>query len=84
MNMNRREKGMAIAAIPVANSRVTPEQAVEIAGILGDYATFRYFDALADSGSALADEYGAWKVRQARNMNVGGKSVLFDALAALA
>jgi hypothetical protein len=82
--MDRHEKGLAIAAIPVANSRITPEQAVEIAGIVGDLETFRYFDALAGSGSPRADEYGCWKVRQARNMNIDGKAVFFDALASIA
>lgn len=82
--MDRHEKGLAIAAIPVTDNRITPEQAVEIARILGDFDSFRYFDGLAGGGSPLADEYGCWKVRQARNMNIGGKAVLFDALAALA
>lgn len=82
--MGMHEKGLALAAIPVENGRITAEQAVEIAGILGDYDSFRYFDGLAGGGSPLADEYGCWKVRQARNMNMGGKAVLFDALAALA
>lgn len=82
--MDRHEKGLAIAAIPVTNGRVTVEQVVSIARIVGDMETFRYFDALAGSGSRLADEYGAWKVRQARNMNVGGKSVFFDALPSFA
>lgn len=82
--MDRHEKGLAIAAIHAEGNRITAEQAVEIAHILGDLETFRYFDALAGGGSRLSDEYGCWKVRQARNMNIGGKSVFFDALASLA
>lgn len=81
--MGTHEKGLALAAIPVEDGRITPEQAVEIARILGDFDSFRYFDGLAGGGSRLSDEYGCWKVRQARNMSVGGKSVLFDALKAV-
>lgn len=82
--MNMHEKGLAIAAIPVEGNRITAEQAVEIAHVLGDFDSFRYFDGLAGGGSPLSDEYGCWKVRQARNMSVDGRPVLFDALKALA
>lgn len=84
IGLTRQEKGEWIAAIPVHDRRVSEQQAEQIAGILGDSDSFHYFDALASGGSQLADEYGCWKVRQARNMNVDGRPVFFDALKALA
>jgi hypothetical protein len=82
--MNLAEKGAALAALAVEGNRITAEQAVEIAHIVGDAESFFYFDALAGGGSRMADEYGCWKVRQARNMNIDGKSPFFDTLKALA
>lgn len=81
--MNREQQGNAIRAIEAKDNRITEEQAVEIARILGDVDSFHYFDRLAGSGSRMADDVHAWKVRQARNMSVDGKPVFFNALAAL-
>lgn len=78
------QKGLLIGGMDVASTTtgcVNPAQAVQIAKILGDYATFAAFDMLAGSGGKRADEYGAYKVRQARNMNVDGRAIFFDALA---
>lgn len=78
------QKGYLIGGLDVASTvdgRVNAGQAVEIAKILGDVESFYYFDRLAGSGGCMADLYGAYKVRQARNMNIDGKAIFFDALA---
>jgi hypothetical protein len=83
--MNREQQANAIRAIEAKDNRITEEQAVEIARILGDVDSFHYFDRLAGSGSRMADDVHAWKVRQARNMRSadGKRAVFFDALAAV-
>lgn len=75
-----RQKGLLIGAIELKNGYVSPEQVVEIAKIIGNVESFRYFDGLAGSGGRTADEYGAYKVRQARNATMGGRAIFFDAL----
>lgn len=86
-SLSYHQKGLLIAGIKIADGsprvldgRLSREQVVEIAKILGDIASFHYFDSLAGQGGRIAEEYGAYKVRQARNLSFDGNAVLFDTL----